>query len=37
MMYDPYAVLGVKYDATDDEVKKQRERYKELFSLFWVR
>ncbi len=22
MMYDPYAVLGVKYDATDDEIKK---------------
>ena len=21
-MYDPYAVLGVKYDATDDEIKK---------------
>lgn len=31
MMYDPYAVLGVKYDATDEEVKKAYRQKSRLY------
>lgn len=31
MMYDPYAVLGVKYDATDDEIKKAYRQKSRLY------
>ena len=31
MMYDPYAVLGVKYDATDEEIKKAYRQKSRLY------
>ena len=31
MMYDPYAVLGVKYDATDEEIKKAYRKLSRLY------
>jgi molecular chaperone DnaJ len=31
MMYDPYAVLGIKYDASDEEVKKAYRQKSRLY------
>ena len=31
MMYDPYAVLGIQYDATDEEVKKAYRQKSRLY------
>lgn len=31
MMYDPYSVLGVKYDATDEEIKKAYRQKSRLY------